>query len=66
MAKIGGIKTPKPLNRLSQNLALVITSGIWHSKPTFKSIAPVGFVFPGFVQCKWWNITLAWSYYLFM
>jgi len=26
--KIGGIRTPKPLNRLSQNLAWVITSAI--------------------------------------
>ena len=41
-AKIGGIRTPKPLNRLSQNLAWVITSAIWPSKPKFKPIAPVG------------------------
>ena len=40
--KIGGIRTPKPLNRLSQNLAWVIMSTIWTTKPKFKSIAPVG------------------------
>jgi len=38
--KISGIRTPKPLNRLSQNLARVITSAISPSKPKFKPIAP--------------------------
>jgi len=40
--KIGGIRIPKPLNRLSQNSAWVITSAIWLSKPKLKPIAPVG------------------------
>ena len=39
--KIGGTRTPKLLNRLSQNLAWVITSAIWPSKPKFKPIASV-------------------------
>jgi len=40
--EIGGIRTPKPLNQLSQNFAWVITLEIWPSKPKFKPIAPVG------------------------
>jgi len=57
--KIGGIRTPKLLNHLSQNLAWVITSAIWPSKPKFKPIVPA----------DGWNITLAWflfiSFFLF-
>jgi len=37
-----GIRTPKPLNRLSPNLAHLITSAISQRMPKFKAIAPVG------------------------
>ena len=40
--KIEGVRTPKPLNRLPQNLAWMITSAIWPNTPKFKPIAPVG------------------------
>jgi len=39
-SKISGIRTPKPVNWLSQNFAWVITSVIWPSTPKFKPIAP--------------------------
>jgi len=58
--KIKGIRTPKPLNRLSQNLARVITLLIWSSKPKFKPIAPVGES-----RQIGWNITrMVFSFYM--
>ena len=39
--KVESIRTPKPLNRLSQNMAWVIMAAMWPSKPKFKPIAPV-------------------------
>jgi len=52
--KIRGIRTSKPLNRLSQNLAWMITSAMWSSKPKFKPIAPVG------ASQQMGEISLAW------
>ena len=37
-----GVRTPKPLNRSTHNLALVITSAISPCTPKFNAIAPVG------------------------
>jgi len=41
-AKIVGVRTPKPLNRLSQNLTWVIMSAIWPRTLKFTVIAPSG------------------------
>ena len=57
--KIGGIRTPKPLNRLSQNLACVITLAIWASTAKFKPIAPVG------ASRQMGEISLAWFLVVF-
>jgi len=40
--KIGDVRTLKPLNRLSQNLAWVIMSAISPLIPKLKPIAPMG------------------------
>ena len=40
--EIGDIRTPKPLNRQSQNLEWVLTSAMSPRMPKFKAIAPVG------------------------
>jgi len=52
--KIGGIKTPKPLNRLSQNLAWVIV-GDMTQKNKIQTDRPTGGV-----PTNGWNSTLAW------
>jgi len=49
--RFGGIRIPKPRNRLTQHLVWVIMSAISACMPKFKTIAPLG------VPAYGWNIT---------
>jgi len=52
---IRSIRSPKPLNRLSQNLAWVIISAMWPSTPKIQTNRP-----SGGVPAHGLNITLIW------
>ena len=42
IVKFRGVRTPKPMNRLTKNLARVITSAMTPRMPKFKTIALLG------------------------
>jgi len=52
---LGGIRTPKPLNRLTLNLSCVIMSAMSPNIPKIKTI-PLS----GSVSMNVWNFTIAW------